>query len=76
MNTYNLVYYANLKELIEEVSPNKFKKIDGVLLKNKFIEKFGGGSTINMNKALAKLRKYKKINFEKSGVKIFYWAKK
>lgn len=64
-----------LRDLIEEVSKTKRKKIDGVYLKNLFIEKFGGGSVINMNKALKNLRKYKRINFEKNGVKIFYWAK-
>lgn len=70
------MYYQSLKELIEELSPYKRNMIEGVLLKNTFVEKFGGGSTINMNKALKKLRDYKKVNFQKEGVRVFYWAKK
>lgn len=53
----------------------KKNKIDGVSLKDSFIEKFGGGSVINMNKALKNLRKYKRVNFQEQGRKIFYWKK-
>jgi len=67
------MYYELLKEMISDIS--KKDKIDGVTLKNNYIEKYGGGSIINMNKALEKLRKNKKVNFESSGVKIFYWKK-
>ena len=52
---------------------SKKNKIDGVLLKEKYIEDYGGGSIINLNKALKKLRKYGKVNFKKKGVKIYYW---
>ncbi len=69
------MYYQTLKKLIDEVATSKRKKIDGVALKNIFIEKFGGGSIINMNKALKLLRKNKLIKFEKVGVRIFYWKK-
>lgn len=68
------MYYQTLKEMIDEIP--KREKIDGVALKNNFIEKYGGGSIINLNKALKKLRQYKKVNFEKKGVKIYYWQKK
>lgn len=50
-------------------------KIDGVTLKKLFVEKYGGGSIQNMNKALKKLRKYEKINYLVIGVRIFYWRK-
>lgn len=67
------MYYQTLKEMIDEIK--KEKKIDGVTLKNKFIERYGGGSTCNMNKALCKLRRYKKVNYVRAGVKIYYWKK-
>ena len=71
---YRVVYYQNLKEMIDNIS--KKNKIDGVTLKNLFVEKHGGGSFINMNKALKSLRKYNLVNFEKVGVRIYYWKKK
>ena len=71
---YRVVYYQNLKEMIDNIS--KKNKIDGVTLKNLFVEKYGGGSFINMNKALKSLRKYNLVNFEKVGVRIYYWKKK
>lgn len=67
------MYYQILKEMIDELS--KKDRIDGVTLKNKFIENSGGGSVNNMNLALKKLRKYKKVNFHIKGKKIFYWKK-
>jgi len=65
------VYYQTLKEMIDVIA--EAHKIDGVMLKNNFVEEYGGGSTINMNKALKKLRNDKRVNFEKRGVKIYYW---
>lgn len=67
------MYYQSLKELIDLIS--KKEKIDGVTLKNNWIEKYGGGSTMNMNKALRKLREHKRVNFKIKGRKIFYWKK-
>lgn len=65
------MYYQTLKELIDSISEKD--KLDGVAVKQRFIEKYGGGSFINMNKALRLLRENEKVNFEKIGVKIFYW---
>lgn len=65
------MYYQTLKEMIDNIS--KKDKVDGVKLKELFVEKYGGGSFINMNRALKLLRQNKKVSFEKVGVKIFYW---
>ena len=62
------MYYDDFEEIINNLD----KWIDGVSLKNIFSEKYGGGSTINMNKALRKLREHKKVKFKKEGRKIFY----
>jgi len=65
------MYYFTLLEIINEVK----EEIDGQSLMNLFIEKYGSGNKINMNKALKKLRKEDKINYRKSGRKIYYSKK-
>lgn len=67
------MYYQTLKEMIDLIS--KKNMVEGVYLKELFIETYGGGSVINLNKALKKLREYKKVNFLKKGVRIYYWKK-
>ena len=62
------MYFDELKEIIDK----RVEFIDGVSLKNQFKEKFGGGSDINMNKALKKLREKNLVTFRKDGRKIFY----
>jgi len=65
------MYYFTLLEIINEVK----EEIDGQSLMNLFIEKYGSGNKINMNKALKKLRKEDKVNYRKSGRKIYYSKK-
>jgi len=69
------MYYQSLKELIEELG----RKVESQELKSLFLEKYGSGSTINMNKALRKLRENKRVRFKfakKDKRKIIYWAVK
>ena len=62
------MYFDELKEIIDTLD----KYTDGMTVKNMFIDKFGGGSILNMNKALRKLREKKLVKWKKEGVRIFY----
>ena len=62
------MYFDELKDIINELE----KFTDGVTVKNMYKEKFGGGSDLNMNKSLRKLRAKKLVKFKKKGVRIFY----
>ena len=62
------MYYDDLLDII-----NTYEKFtDGIEVKKMFVEKWGSASTINMNKALRKLRKSKRVKWKKKGVRIFY----
>ena len=65
------MYYFTLLEIINEVK----KEIDGQSLMELFIERYGSGNKINMNKALKKLRKEGKVKYRRVGRKIYYSKK-
>lgn len=62
------MYYDDLLEIINKLD----KFTDGMIIKAEYLETSGGGSTINMNKALRKLRIDKRVKWKKKGVRIFY----
>jgi hypothetical protein len=62
------MYYDDLLTIINEFD----KFTDGIDIKKIYEEQSGGGSVINMNKALRKLRIDKKVKWKKKGVRIFY----
>ena len=64
------MYYDDLLEIID----NELKILDGCEVKDLFIEKFGSGSVINMNKALKKLRHDDKVCSHQEGRRIYYWS--
>lgn len=62
------MYFDDLLEIIEGLD----KFTDGKRVKAIFLEMWGSGSDMNMNKALRRLRRYKKVKWKKKGVRIFY----
>lgn len=66
-----MYYYV----LLEEINRLK-REVEGRELQRIYIEKYGSGSIININRALKRLRKNNEVNFEKRGRKIVYWSLK
>ena len=62
------MYYDDLLEIINGIG----EYTDGMIIKKIYLEKSGGGSEVNMNKALRRLRDHKKVKYKKKGVRIFY----
>ena len=62
------MYFDDLLEIIDTLE----KFTDGKIVKDMFLDRWGSGSVINMNKALRKLREQKRVCWKKKGVRIFY----